>query len=344
MESIVGRYEFYPYRKNLIDEEGLRLRGIVKKSGKLPLLSYITVVKNSEKTIERCIRSVLTQNYKNVEYIIIDGGSSDGTVDLIKKYSSDIDYFISISDKGPFNAMNIGLSLVKGDIINFINADDWLHPGVASKVASCFIREKTDMIVGSALVYDNSDFKYIWLPRPVVFGTIFFGSPVCHQATYSTKNLFEKIGGFDEKYKIIADLKWMVCAGENNAKVFYTDEVFANYSLGGISCDKERDRKERFLLIKEIFPDINNVDAEILLRELDVSFMYERNSFTINSIVLEIANKYCSSRLYRGISEALFLVNYELKRMKRVANITANLKKYKGRWYEKIIQKVYKKS
>src|SRR5687768_15692501 len=99
----------------------------------LPLVSIITIVFNGQKSIERAINSVLGQTYPNIEYIIIDGGSTDGTIDIIKKYQHKIAFWKSEPDNGIADAFNKGLSCAKGNIIGFVNADDWYNPDTISK-------------------------------------------------------------------------------------------------------------------------------------------------------------------------------------------------------------------
>src|ERR1700742_4639960 len=105
---------------------GLRLKGIKKQSEiDNPLVSVVTVVYNGAKHLEQTINSVLNQSHKNVEYIIIDGGSTDGTLDIIKRYEDKIDYWQSERDGGIYFAMNKGVSLAKGELIGILNADDF---------------------------------------------------------------------------------------------------------------------------------------------------------------------------------------------------------------------------
>ena len=106
-------------------------------------LSIITVSLNNKDTIEQTIRSVLSQTYNNVEYIVIDGGSTDGTVDIIKKYEDKISYWVSESDKGIYDAMNKGIRKATGDIVGILNADDfYVDENVLEKVVKCFEKEK----------------------------------------------------------------------------------------------------------------------------------------------------------------------------------------------------------
>jgi glycosyltransferase involved in cell wall biosynthesis len=114
-----------PERGNRFGEGGLRTRGRFKKEHDgSPLVTVVTVVYNGAEHLERTIRSIINQSYNNIEYIIIDGGSTDGTVDIIKKYDQTVDYWVSEPDNGIYDAMNKGVSLACGDWINFMNAGD----------------------------------------------------------------------------------------------------------------------------------------------------------------------------------------------------------------------------
>jgi glycosyltransferase involved in cell wall biosynthesis len=130
-------------------------RKFIKKDKiNLPLISIITVSFNSEKNIEQTIKSVLGQSYKNIEYIIIDGGSSDQTVKIIKKYKNKIDYWISQKDTGLWNAMNKGINLCNGSIIGIINSDDYYYKNAIQVVADYFNKyPDIDFVFGSVKKY-----------------------------------------------------------------------------------------------------------------------------------------------------------------------------------------------
>ena len=126
-----------PERKR---EGGLRTKGYFKRSydeasalsdnSPLPLVTIITVVFNGEKYLQQTIQSVINQTYDNVEYVVIDGGSTDGTVDIIRKYEDKIDYWVSEPDQGIYDAMNKGIQLAGGEIVGLINSDDCYHPKI----------------------------------------------------------------------------------------------------------------------------------------------------------------------------------------------------------------------
>ena len=129
-----------PKNKSRVGEGGLRTKGDYKKSyhGR-PLISIITVVFNNERYLEDTIMSVLNQSYDNVEYVIIDGGSSDGTLDIIRKYEDEIDYWVSEEDSGIYDAMNKGIDLVMGDWVNFLNSSDTIEKNAYTLVLDCLL-------------------------------------------------------------------------------------------------------------------------------------------------------------------------------------------------------------
>ena len=116
-------------------------------------ISVITVVKNGSKTIEKTIQSILNQRYKNLEYLIIDGKSTDGTLDIINKYKENISFIKSQNDNGIWDAMNKGISLAKGDIIGFLNADDTYNENTLKTVDNYFNKNKIDFLFGSVEKY-----------------------------------------------------------------------------------------------------------------------------------------------------------------------------------------------
>ena len=125
---------------------------MIKKT-KFPKISIITVVLNNDKTIERCINSVINQKYPNkkIEHIIIDGGSKDSTVSIIKRYRNKITYWHSKKDKGLFDAMNIGIKKSSGNIIGILNSDDYFNKNALKIVSSYFSKYKIDFLFGSVI-------------------------------------------------------------------------------------------------------------------------------------------------------------------------------------------------
>jgi glycosyltransferase involved in cell wall biosynthesis len=173
---------------------------IEKMNQKIPLISIITAVYNGVTTLEQTILSVINQTYKNIEYIIIDGSSTDGTVDIIKKYEKYLAYWISEPDEGTYYAMNKGIKKATGEWINFMNSGDWfysefiLNDIFANKENAC-----SDIIYGS--IYCNFKNKITHI-KPRKLENIRKGIPFCHQAVFVKRNV---IPYFDTQFKISAD-------------------------------------------------------------------------------------------------------------------------------------------
>ena len=205
-------------------------------SGKTPKISIITVCYNSARTIEQTIQSVISQGYAPLEYIIIDGGSTDGTLAIIKKYAEHITKYISEPDGGIFDAMNKGIRLAAGDIIGMINSDDWYADGALYCVSSFFVVHPwVKMIHGDiVLVYADGNERYLkgtptqeetlltWYDHPTVF--------VRHE-------VYEKYGLYNLNYPILADVELMLRLRCQKIAVGYIPKSLAYFRIGGISSD-----------------------------------------------------------------------------------------------------------
>lgn len=179
-------------------------------------VSIITVVYNRKKTIARAIESVLKQTYQKIEYIIIDGCSTDGTVEILQTYNDGrISKLISEPDGGIYSALNKGLQLATGDVVGFIHSDDFLaHENVVAQLASVFEKDETcDMVYGDLSFFDSenidkvtrnysSKFFKTWMMR--------FALQPAHPTVYARKRVYETVGGFNENYRISADFDWLL--------------------------------------------------------------------------------------------------------------------------------------
>jgi len=130
-------------------------------SEQFPKISIVTASYNQGQFIEETILSVLNQNYPNLEYILIDGGSTDNSVEIIRKYQQHFTYWVSEKDKGQANAINKGLQLCTGDIFNWLNSDDYLEPGSLHKIAAAFANEQVQMVAGKVRNYSTTEEEII---------------------------------------------------------------------------------------------------------------------------------------------------------------------------------------
>lgn len=225
---------FLPEVENRKGEGGLRTKGYFKKSYEdKPLITIITVVFNGEKYLEQTIQSVINQSYDNVEYIIIDGGSTDGTLDIIKKYEDKIDYWVSEKDKGIYDAMNKGIDVASGEWINFMNAgDSFANDTVLEKVFYETIKNY-DLVYG-AISLRSEDGNFITSVYPKKFtryNLMFWGTGVlCHQAMFINKNILVK---YSLSYKLKGELNWYFDLVKKIQKYKLVDIPIVNYSLGG---------------------------------------------------------------------------------------------------------------
>jgi len=223
------------------------------------LVTYVTIVLNNKKTIQNTIDSVYNQKYSNIEYIIIDGGSIDGTLEILKNNELKIDYFISEADSGIYNALNKAISFARGDLICIVNADDWLFPDSAQKaVALMKDQPKRSVLFSAAVVHDKRRGKHIWTPKCVNMGSYFICANVCHNAMYATRETYKFNGFYDESYRVAGDFEWIMRCLSNNINFIYSNEPLVNYATGGTSSDIEkhgieclRVAKNRFLFLSE---------------------------------------------------------------------------------------------
>jgi len=196
----------------------------------LPLISIITIVLNGEKHIRKAIESVLDQSYENIEYIIIDGGSVDGTMNILNEYSDKIDYLISEKDSGISDAFNKGISKANGDIIGIINADDWYEKDAIEKVINNY--NKADVLYGNVLYWDGEKKSYLFKAD---HNLLKFEMSVNHPAVFIKKNVYHRLGNFSRDYKQAMDYELLLRLFINDVRFFYIDSHLANMSLKGIS-------------------------------------------------------------------------------------------------------------
>lgn len=190
---------------------------------------------NSEKTIERTIKSVLNQTYSNIEYIIVDGKSSDNTTHIIEKYSRSISKYISESDTGIYNAMNKGLKLATGKYVAFLNSDDWYFEDTVERVVEQQQQADIDGICGGMVSVSEKGFENSNCPLIIDFDDLYYRMPFCHQTLFVKRDKFEEYGLFNENYRIAADYEWLLGAYIRGFKLVYLQRTLCYFQEGGIS-------------------------------------------------------------------------------------------------------------
>ncbi|PWA04885.1 glycosyltransferase family 2 protein [Flavobacterium psychrotolerans] len=206
-------------------------------SKQFPLISIITVVYNGSKTLDQTIQSVINQSYKNIEYIIIDGGSTDGTIDIIKKYEKHISHWISEADKGLYDAMNKGIALAKGELIGMINSDDWYELDAVEIVVDAYLKNPDKRLFhGDRYDIDNEGNRRKYKFNKSKFKFIYFSMTYNHPSMFIHKNIYN-IYKYNIELKSISDYEFVLKVFLKNSDFFYYIPLtYVNYRLDGISA------------------------------------------------------------------------------------------------------------
>lgn len=200
-----------------------------------PKISIITITYNSEKTLEETIQSVVFQKYDNLEYLIIDGGSTDRTLDIVKKYQDKIDVVISEPDKGISDAFNKGIRNATGEIIGIINSDDLLLPNALKRLAENY-ETGVDVYRGNTIVWnDIKGTKTRAFPRMKFTVNSLNMGGVCHQSTFIKNSAYKLYGTFNDKLKFMMDVDLLIRLYEKGAKFKYVDADLAISRMGGVT-------------------------------------------------------------------------------------------------------------
>ena len=207
---------------------------------KNPKISIITVAFNSVKTIQDTIESILLQDYKNIEYIIIDAGSSDGTVEIIKSFGDKITYFISESDHGIYDGMNKGIKAASGDLIGILNSDDF-YPNnfILSNVAKTFVNNQCDAVYGDLVYvrdYDKNKIVRYWQAGDYSALKIKNGWMLPHPTFFVKKSIYDRFGLYNTELKSAADYEMILkLLYKQNISVKYIPMILVNMRMGGAS-------------------------------------------------------------------------------------------------------------
>lgn len=217
-------------------EDGISVRQKPKQTASVkPFVSVVTVTYNAREVLERTIKSVINQTLRNREYIIVDGGSSDGTLEIIKKYEAQIDYWVSEPDDGVYHAMNRALDLCSGEWINFMNAGDTFYTDdVLADIFDHDYAEDVAVIYGQTKNRYDSSCEAVEKSKPLEH--FYQGKPFCHQSAFARTDLM-KIRHFDIRFKIAADYDFFYKLFVEGQRFVCVDTIVAKYDMHGISSD-----------------------------------------------------------------------------------------------------------
>lgn len=247
-------------------EGGLRLSQQYKASSPgRPLVSIVTVSLNSAQTIERTIGSVLAQTYDNVEYVVVDGGSGDGTIDILERHADEIDYYVSEPDDGLYDAMNKGLALASGDYILVLNSDDWYDTDAVQSLLDAQLVGDVDFVSGRARNV-NAAGAATGDIRPMPWdASIRLRMPLRHETMLVSRQLYDSVGKYDTDYRIIADFKFTLQLYERGCRHRQVPRALMSFSTTGVSSTAiQKLTVERAKLMREQFPYLGEEDVEML--------------------------------------------------------------------------------
>lgn len=220
------------------------------------LISIITINYNNKAGLQRTIESIISQNYVDVEYIIIDGGSTDGSVDVIKQYEDKITYWVSEKDAGIYNAQNKGIEKATGEYLLFLNSGDEFVSSNVLKDSSVFLNDGVDFVTGDMKVIQEGKPDWVYsAPKSVDFEH-FYAGIIPHPATFIKKSCFDRFGKYDENLKIVSDWKFFVVAiCRYNCSYKKINLLISKFYMDGISTvNKALDLEERKMVLQSEFP------------------------------------------------------------------------------------------
>lgn len=203
-------------------------------------ISIITAVYNNESEIGRAIESVLGQTYHDIEYIIVDGGSTDGTMSVVNSYKSRIATIISEPDKGIYDALNKGIALATGDVIGFMHSDDMFADAtIVAQIAMAYTDSAVDTVYGDLQYVRKEDTSRVvrhWKSSPFELRQLYRGWMPPHPTVYLRRTVYEQYGVFDTSFRIAADYDFMLrIFRDNDRNTVYIPTVFVKMRVGGES-------------------------------------------------------------------------------------------------------------
>jgi glycosyltransferase involved in cell wall biosynthesis len=218
-----------------------------------PLISIVTVVRNAEREFEKTIRSVLAQDYELIEFIVVDGDSRDRTVEVVRQHDRSINRWVSAPDRGIADAMNLGVAIATGDIVNFLNAGDYYtESSVVRDVAEWYMSDQWTWAYGLArLMVDFKETGFRQRYRPYKLWHSFYYTPMCHQATFYKRSLFEEIGMHKVGNDRLFDIDFVLRASRHVLPAG-TPKYFVWYDVTGYSSKlRFKTASERIAVVAE---------------------------------------------------------------------------------------------
>lgn len=215
-------------------------------------LSIITICYNEVGRIQKTLDSVINQSFRDFDWIVIDGGSTDGTKEILQQHSENFKIFISEKDGGIYNAMNKAIALATGQYLFFLNAGDYFSGN--DVLIQIFSHElHADFVYGNITIIGINCSQLLLMP-PQITPEFLYRKTIPHQSTFTKKTLFEKAGSYDEKYQIVSDYEFILRGMHHyNATFQYVPVVFACYADDGVSSDTVKRKREKKIVHKHFY-------------------------------------------------------------------------------------------
>lgn len=238
-------------------------------------VSYLTVVRNAVATVQRTLDSVAAQSWPHVEHIVLDGASTDGTLDILRQRADRLDYVASAPDGGLYDALNRAVTLAQGDLLCVLNADDWLTPDAAELAATAYAaataleNAQADaqdgthpprLLCTAAWVHDG-DKRSLWLPERIDAGAVLRCANICHNGIYAHRSACAAAGPYRTDLRIASDFSWLLQNQRAGVQFQYLDKPTVHYQLGGLSSDKQRHAQECQQVLRTQLPALSDAEA-----------------------------------------------------------------------------------
>ena len=217
-----------------------------------PKISVITISFNSEATLEETIRSVTSQDYPALEYVIIDGGSTDGTLEIIRKYQDRIQVVVSEPDRGISDAFNKGVARATGEIVGIVNSDDILLPGALQKVAESY-QPQVDVYSGWIMFWNQETNETFPSYPDIAFDRLKLQYRVAHPARFIRRDAYERFGLYREDLRYMMDIELLCRFYKQGARFMLIDSPLAMFRIGGTTADSIYKKKEDYRAFVQSF-------------------------------------------------------------------------------------------
>ena len=229
------------------------------------MITIITVCYNAVDSIEKTIQSVVNQTFDSIQYVVIDGGSTDGTLDIINAYKTQIDTIVSEPDNGIYDAMNKGIAFAKGHYCIFMNAGDlFYHTTTLFNIKEEF-QKGYELIYGRSLFFSPNEGIEFLFGRRIELSDFYFKMPICHQSIFFKTSKLKELGGYDINFRIKADHEWLLrFFSQKKYKALFVDEIISRYHMIGYAVTNKLKSIQEFKKISRLhLPTVPRVSYEI---------------------------------------------------------------------------------